>query len=119
MPKILIYYEHKAREYQYCHALKYELKRRGYSVGLCHIANRHTWLYKIFAKPKVIVVGGVSLHSLVPGLSVMEDYTDFLRGRASYVVNLQAEQVCRDDDADYNIVLDGEWEKTMSAARRR
>lgn len=109
MPKILIYYEHKAREYQYCHALKYELERRGYSVGLCHIANRHTWWYKIFSKPKVVIVGGLSLQCLVPGMSVIEDYADFLRGRTEKIINLQAEQISRDEDSNYNIILDSEW----------
>ena len=113
MPKILIYYEHKAREYQYCHALKYELKRRGYSVGLCQILNRHTWWYKIFAKPKLVVIGTASLAQSILNFNLLEDRCDFRRGRAPFIINLQAEQLCRDDDADYNIITDNEWKQSV------
>lgn len=113
MPKILIYYEHKAREYQYCHALKYELKRRGYSVGLCQILNRHTWWHKIFSMPKVVVVGTVSTAVSVANFNLLEDRCDFLRGRTPLIVNLQAEQCFRDEDCNYNIVADDEWRQSI------
>ncbi len=106
MPQILIYYEHKAREYQYCHALKYELKRRGYSARICHLQNRHTWFYKIFSKPKIIVCGTASLAHTVDSFNFIEDRCDFLRGRAPFYINLQIEQLFRDKQAGYNIVTD-------------
>jgi len=113
MPQILIYYEHKAREYQYCHALKYELKRRGYTVGICHLQNRHTWLYKIFSKPKVVLCGSVSKAYVIGDFDYFEDSCDFLRGRAPFYINLQIEQLFRDEQAHYNIVLDDDVQERV------
>lgn len=113
MPKILIYYEHKVREYQYCQALKYELRRRGYSVGLCHIAFRGNWWHKLFSKPKVVVAGGASLYKVKPDWSYMDDHTNFLRGRPSYYVNLQVEQICRDEDASTNTITSAQWRDSV------
>lgn len=113
MPKILIYYEHKVREYQYCQALKYELRRRGYSADVCHLAHRGNWWHKLFSKPKVIVVGSATLYNVRPNWSYLDDFSNFLRGHASYIVNLQAEQVYRDDDASYNIIFDDQWRDSI------
>lgn len=109
MPDILVAYTIKGREYQVCRAIVEELKRRGYSVALTHRTYRSRWIYQFFSKPKVIVGTVAMLAEILPGINSCDWYTDSLRGRAPFLLNLQTEQVFRDGLDSYNIVTDPKY----------
>lgn len=107
---VLIFYEHKVREYPSCCALKAELERRGISVRICHNGGPGIWRYRIFSHPAVAVGPSALEVPLGDRWTCLNNYTDYLRGTANYFVNLQTEQIFQDDDmAAYSIVHDSEW----------
>ncbi len=109
MPEILIVYEHKVRDYPSCVLLSEELKRRGYSVGICHLNFHYKWLYQMFAKPKIVIGSAASLHEIVPRYTFYDNMVDMRRGRAPFFLNLQMEQVFRDGNEQYGIILDSNY----------
>lgn len=122
-PDIVIVYEHKAREYYTSYLIKAELEKRGYSAWLCHHSYYHTWWMRLFAKPKIVITLCALLTELRKDWTVLDQHTNFLRGRAQYIINLQAEQMFRNESCEYNVVFDkayadriyyacwGEWRK--------
>lgn len=122
-PDIVIVYEHKAREYYNSYLIKTELEKRGYSVWLCHHSYYHTWWMRLVAKPKIVITLCALLTELRKDWTVLEQHTSFLRGDAPYIINLQSEQMFRDENCEYNVVRDkvyteriyyacwGEWRK--------
>lgn len=122
-PDIVIVYEHKAREYYNSCLIKAELEKRGYSVWLCHHSYYHTWWMRLFAKPKAVITLCALLTELRKDWTTLEQHTNFLRGVAPYVINLQSEQMFRNENCEYNVVFDktytdriyyvcwGEWRK--------
>ena len=108
-PDIVIVYEHKAREYYTSYLIKTELERRGYSVWLCHHSYYHTWWMRLFAKPKIVITLCALLTELRKNWTVLEQHTNFLRGKAQFIVNLQAEQMFRNENCEYNVVFDKEY----------
>lgn len=108
-PDVVILYEHKARELYSCYLLKYELKKRGITAWVCHNSYRHTWWIRLVAKPKIVVSLCALTTELIPGWSIMDQYSSFLRCRPRYYINLQVEQMFRDHHAQYNIVTEKEY----------
>lgn len=105
-PDVIIVYERKVREYLGCCLLKAELEKRGYSAWICHHSYRHMWLCRLIAKPKVVLSLCALTTELMPGWTVMDQHSCFLRGSAEYYINLQAEQLFRNGEDTYNIVFD-------------
>ncbi len=108
LPEVIIIYEHKVREIQYCYLLKYELEKRGYHVKVCHHSFGKIVLYKLLARPKVVIsLCGLTVE-LQDNWAVINQHRDFLRGRSPYFINLQVEQLFRDEHAAYNVILNDE-----------
>ncbi len=112
-PDVIIIYERKAREYLGCCLLKAELEKRGYSAWICHHSYRHMWLCRIIAKPKVVISLCALTTELMPGWTVMDQHSCFLRGSADYYINLQAEQLFRNGEDTYNIVFDAAYKEKI------
>lgn len=107
---VLIFYEHKVREYPACCALKAELERRGISARICHNGGPGIWRYRIFSHPSIAVGPSALEVRLGDNWTCLNNYTDYLRGTVRYFVNLQVEQVFPDDEAaGYSIVQNPEW----------
>lgn len=64
------------------------------------------WLCRLIAKPKVVLSLCALTTELMPGWTVMDQHSCFLRGSAEYYINLQAEQLFRNGEDTYNIVFD-------------
>ncbi len=108
-PDVIIIYEHKARELYSCYLLKYELKKRGIYALVCHNSYRHTWWVRLLAKPKIVISLCALTTELIPGWMVFDQHSSFLRCSPSYYINLQIEQIFRENHAQYNIVTDKKY----------
>lgn len=107
---VLIFYEHKVREYPACCALRAELKRRGISSAICHNGGPGIWRHRIFSLPSVAIGPSALEVPLGKDWTCLNNYTDYLRGTARYFINLQVEQVFPDGDGEqYSIVRGNVW----------
>ena len=107
---VLIFYEHKVREYPACCALKAELNRRDISAKICHNDGPGIWRYRIFSRPSIAIGPSALEVPLGKNWTCLNNYTDYLRGTVNYFVNLQVEQIFADDNtAEYSIIQDPEW----------
>ena len=113
LPEVLIIYEHKVREYFYCKLLQSELEARNIKVRICHHDYLDTWKYKLFSYPKIVIAPCALSTEIFSGFTVMNRYSDFLRGRAPFYINLQAEQLFREDGKDYNFLDDSEYDASL------
>ncbi len=111
---VLIFYEHKAREYPVCCALKAELDKRGIRSVVCHNTGPGLWRYRLFTCPRVVICPSTLETEIGKNWSCLDNYTSFLFGTARFLVNLQVEQLFPDEnDEKYNIIQKSEWKERI------
>jgi len=107
---VLIFYEHKVREYPACCALRAELRHRGISSAICHNGGPGIWRHRIFSLPSIAIGPSALEVPLGEDWTCLNNYTDYLRGTVKHFINLQVEQVFPDGvEEQYSIVRAGPW----------